>query len=101
EFASHNNIWHRVVRRAFASQSRALKAHGGDPVSPDHLTKPEVAELLVVSVRTLDRCANRGVGPRHILLGPRFKRYIRHEVLDDLRHGERKRALGRVENSAA
>ena len=70
-------------------------------MSPDHLTKPQVAELLGVSVRTLERWANQGVGPRQILIGPRSKRYLRQEVLDYLRHGERKRALGRVENSAA
>ena len=70
-------------------------------MSPDHLTKPQVAELLGVSVRTLERWANRGVGPRQILIGPRSKRYLKGEVLDYLRHGERKRALGRVEDSAA
>lgn len=62
------------------------------PEMKEHLTKPQVAELLGVSVRTLERWANRGVGPRQILIGPRSKRYLKAEVLGYLRHGERRAA---------
>jgi predicted DNA-binding transcriptional regulator AlpA len=56
----------------------------------EDLTKGEVASLLRVSARTLERWARAGIGPRQILIGPRLVRYDRTEVLQYRRTGERR-----------
>lgn len=52
------------------------------------VTKAEAAKILDVHVRTLERWARAGLGPRQIPLGPRLVRYDRDEVLEYLRTGE-------------
>ncbi|GGK65434.1 helix-turn-helix transcriptional regulator [Streptomyces flaveus] len=53
------------------------------------LTKPQAAELIGVSVRTLERWARAGIGPTPRKHGPRLVRYDRDEALGYLRTGER------------
>jgi excisionase family DNA binding protein len=55
------------------------------------LTKAETAELCRVTVRTLTRWAQRGVGPRQIRVGLQT-RYNRADVEEYLRTGERGKA---------
>jgi phage terminase Nu1 subunit (DNA packaging protein) len=57
-----------------------------------NLTKVETADLLKISVRTLERWARAGIGPRQIPFGPRLVRYNRDEVLEYRRTGERREA---------
>ncbi|MFC4092510.1 MULTISPECIES: helix-turn-helix transcriptional regulator [Micromonospora] len=44
------------------------------------LRRPTVALRLDVSVRTLERWAQQGIGPRPVKAGPRFVRYRASEV---------------------
>jgi DNA-binding transcriptional MerR regulator len=55
------------------------------------LTKAETAALCRVNVRTLERWARAGVGPRQIQVGLRQKRYNRADVEAYLRTGEQQR----------
>lgn len=53
------------------------------------LTRSETAGLCRVTVRTLERWARAGIGPRQIQVGLRQKRYLREEVEQYLRTGEK------------
>lgn len=44
------------------------------------LPRDETARILTVGVRTLERWAKAGIGPRSIKVGPRAVRYRRSEV---------------------
>lgn len=52
------------------------------------MTKAEVAALYRISIRTLERWARAGIGPRPIQRGPRLVRYDQDEVLSYRRSGE-------------
>ncbi|WP_093721017.1 helix-turn-helix transcriptional regulator [Streptomyces sp. DI166] len=52
------------------------------------LSKAQTAALFKVSVRTLERWAQAGIGPTPLKHGPRLVRYDNDEVLDYLRNGE-------------
>ncbi|EGE43205.1 helix-turn-helix domain-containing protein [Streptomyces sp. SID4928] len=52
------------------------------------LTKAQAAELLDISVRTLERWGRAGFGPRPQRHGPRLVRYDEAEVLRYQRNGE-------------
>lgn len=54
------------------------------------LTKAQTAELLDISVRTLERWGRAGFGPRPQKHGPRLVRYDEDEVLAYRREGERR-----------
>lgn len=53
------------------------------------LTKAQTAELLDISVRTLERWGRAGFGPKPQKHGPRLVRYDEDEVLVYRREGER------------
>lgn len=57
------------------------------------LTKPQTAELIGVSVRTLERWARAGIGPTPRKHGPRLVRYDRDEALVYLQTGERQESV--------
>lgn len=57
-------------------------------VMEQSLTKTEAAQLCRVNVRTLERWARAGIGPRQIRVGVRAKRYLKTEVEAYLRDGE-------------
>jgi predicted DNA-binding transcriptional regulator AlpA len=63
-------------------------------VTEQTLRKPQAAELLGVSVRTLERWARAGIGPRPRKLGPRLVRYDSGEVLTYRSRGEQQRRVG-------
>jgi len=46
------------------------------------LLRADTSRLLKVGVRTLERWASAGIGPRPIKVGPRAVRYRRSEVRD-------------------
>lgn len=46
----------------------------------DLVERKDVALRYKVSVRTLERWARRGIGPKPIKVGPRLVRYVRAEV---------------------
>lgn len=48
---------------------------------PELMTRAEVAELLRVSIPTLKRWMNEGVGPQPVYLRPRVPRYRRSDVM--------------------
>lgn len=48
---------------------------------PDLSTKAHVAEYLQVSVTTLDRMEQAGIGPRRVRIGGRAVRYRKVDVL--------------------
>lgn len=52
------------------------------------LTRNEVAGSLRLSVRTLERWAKQGIGPRPIKRGPRLIRYSAAEVEEYRRSGD-------------
>ncbi|MGW1503748.1 helix-turn-helix transcriptional regulator [Streptomyces mirabilis] len=52
------------------------------------LTKAQTAELLDISVRTLERWGRAGFGPKPQKHGPRLVRYDEDEVLAYRRKGE-------------
>ncbi|MFE5852519.1 helix-turn-helix transcriptional regulator [Streptomyces sp. NPDC056500] len=52
------------------------------------LTKAQAAQLLGISVRTLERWGRAGFGPRPQKHGPRLIRYDQAEVLEYQRNGE-------------
>ncbi|MEU6373932.1 helix-turn-helix transcriptional regulator [Streptomyces sp. 7R007] len=54
------------------------------------LTRAQTAELVGVSVRTLERWARAGIGPTPRKHGPRLVRYDRDEALAYLQIGERR-----------
>lgn len=54
----------------------------------DQLTRPDAASRLGVSVRTLERWARMGWGPRPIKRGPRLVRYDAVEVDEYRRTGD-------------
>lgn len=54
------------------------------------LTKAQTAELLDISVRTLERWGRAGFGPKPQKHGPRLVRYDEDEVLVYRREGERR-----------
>lgn len=53
------------------------------------LTKSQTAELLEISVRTLERWGRAGYGPKPQKHGPRLVRYDADEVMAYRREGER------------
>ena len=53
------------------------------------LTKAQAAQLVGVSVRTLERWARAGIGPTPRRHGPRLVRYDEAETLAYLQTGER------------
>jgi excisionase family DNA binding protein len=44
------------------------------------LTRPEVAKIVGLGVRTLERWARQGIGPVPVKAGPRAVRYRREDV---------------------
>lgn len=74
-----------VVDRRFLVIESLLTEH-------QSLTRAETARLCRVSVRTLERWARAGIGPRQIQVGVRQKRYLLDEVREYLRTGEAAKA---------
>jgi predicted site-specific integrase-resolvase len=60
-------------------------------VTAQKLTKVQTAEVLGISVRTLERWGRAGFGPRPQKHGPRLVRYDEEEVMAYRREGERQR----------
>jgi predicted DNA-binding transcriptional regulator AlpA len=54
------------------------------------LNKVEAAQLLGVSVRTLERWGRAGIGPRPVKHGPRLVRYCSRDVQSYRLHGEQR-----------
>lgn len=52
------------------------------------LTKRQTAELLGISIRTLERWGRAGFGPTPHKHGPRLVRYVESDVTEYLREGE-------------
>lgn len=57
------------------------RAHVRKEVDKLFYTRDETAELLAVSVRTLDRWREQGKGPNATLFGPRTIRYSAGDII--------------------